>query len=160
MDLNTLLLIGFGVGLSWFIFFSGIPETIVKRIAPGIRAAFDRDYYNMLSRLSREAEQEISQYGENTPATTTLATDNNSIAMLQNERNELLLLGKAQALATLVQAKKINETDGILIVFGVKPSSTSQKYQAARKALRDELVKLQGPQFQRIDNNHQPVLKS
>lgn len=50
-----------------------------------------------------------------------------------------LLLGQARALAALVKAGKIGETEGIKIVFGLSPSSTNARYQAARAALKAEL---------------------
>lgn len=149
------------LGLTVVILFSiGVPQTIAARILPGIRAALSVDYYhNMSSVGAGDLSAESSQNTENQQATTTLQTDNNVIAITQNERNDLLLLGRAQALATMVAAKKVTETDGILIVFGVKPSSTSKKYQDARTALRDELAKLQGgPQYRQLDEKKQPVL--
>lgn len=71
--------------------------------------------------------------------------DNNDttlIAMLQNERNQVLLTAKAQALATLVHAKKVGQTEGIKLVFGVSPSSSNKTYLAARDTLQAELARL------------------
>jgi len=75
------------------------------------------------------------------PATTALqsgATDSNA-----------LLQGQARALAAMVKAGKIGETDGIKMVFGVSASSTNPRYQAARAALKEELAKLEPAKFRR-----------
>jgi energy-coupling factor transporter transmembrane protein EcfT len=81
------------------------------------------------------------------PATTKQQNSNNGIAMPATERNALLLQAKAEALAAMVKAQKIGETDGIKLVFGVSPSSSNLRYIAARAALKEELAKLDPPKF-------------
>ncbi len=76
------------------------------------------------------------------PATTTPQNSNNGIAITATERNDLLLQAKAEALAAMVLAGKIGETDGIKIVFGVSPSSSNPRYQAARSALKAAMERL------------------
>ena len=78
-------------------------------------------------------------------ATTIPQDGNNSIAVSETERNALLFAGKAEALAAIVHAGKIGETEGIKIVFGVGPSSTNKTYQAAREMLKARLARLQSP---------------
>lgn len=68
--------------------------------------------------------------------------DEKLIATLQNEHNRLLLIAKAQSLAALIHAKKIGQTDGIKLVFGVSPSSSNKVYIAAREAVQAELARL------------------
>jgi hypothetical protein len=84
-------------------------------------------------------------------ATTMPQNSNNGIAITATERNALLLHAKAEALATLVKAGKVNETEGIKLVFGVSPSSTNPRYQAARAALKAELAQTVNPYPQRTD---------
>jgi hypothetical protein len=66
--------------------------------------------------------------------TTTPATSNNRIATPQNTSNELLLRAKAETLAAMIHAGKVTQTEGIKLVFGIGPSSTNPRYQAARDA--------------------------
>lgn len=74
--------------------------------------------------------------------TTTPATSNNRIAMPQNGSNELLLRAKAESLAAMIHAGKIGQTEGIKLIFGVGPSSTNPRYQAARDATVAALQRL------------------
>lgn len=85
-----------------------------------------------------------------TRVATTLATDNNAVAMQQQHDNALLLQGAAQALAKVVKAGLIGETAGIKLVFGLTPSSTSTRYQTVRNALQSELALLNEPRFNPI----------
>jgi hypothetical protein len=78
---------------------------------------------------------------ENPPTTTTPATSNNALQSDATQSNTLLA-GQARALAALVKAGKVGETEGIKIVFGVSPSSTNARYQAVRAALKAELDRL------------------
>lgn len=78
----------------------------------------------------------------NSFATTTPATSNNALQSGATNSNELLI-GQARALAAMVKAGKIGETEGIKMVFGVSPSSTNPRYQAARGALKDALARLE-----------------
>ncbi len=80
------------------------------------------------------------------PATTTPQHDNNAVAISDNERNALLFAGAADALAAMVAAGKVTQTDGIRIVYGVGPSSTNKTYLAARELLLARLERLQAPQ--------------
>jgi hypothetical protein len=92
-------------------------------------------------------EPQSNQEPAFSPATTTQQNSNNGIAITATERNALLLQAKAEALATMVKAQKVGETDGIKIVFGVSPSSSNPRYIAARSALKDELAKLDPPKY-------------
>lgn len=78
-----------------------------------------------------------------TPVNNNTQNEPQLIAMGNNERNALLFAGKADALAAMVHAGKIGETEGIKLVFGVGPSSTNKTYQAAREMLKARLVRLQ-----------------
>lgn len=75
------------------------------------------------------------------PAATPVA----GVAMPQNASNALLLQAKAEALAAMVKAGKVGETEGIKIVFGLTASSTNPKYAEARDALKAAQAKLNGP---------------
>jgi hypothetical protein len=96
---------------------------------------------HMSNKTKVEDEQNNNQEAPILPATTTTATSNNGIAITQNDSNGLLLTAKAEALAALVKAGKVGETEGIKLVFGVSPSSSNPRYQAARAALKAELAK-------------------
>lgn len=78
-------------------------------------------------------------------AATMPATQQQSIAIEQNERNALLLQAKAEALAAMVEAGLVTETKGLQVVFNVRPSSTNPRYLAARDALHAELAKRTTP---------------
>lgn len=67
----------------------------------------------------------------------------NVIAMSATDRNELLLVAKAEALAALVKAGKVGETEGIKIVYGLSPSGSNSRYTAARDALKQALADLE-----------------
>jgi hypothetical protein len=78
----------------------------------------------------------------------TLQQNNNATTTDCNaelDNNDLLLRAEAATLAKLVKAGVVGETKGLQIVFNVKPSSTSTKYQEARDALKSELAKLDPP---------------
>jgi len=75
------------------------------------------------------------------------ATSNNVIATLQNERNALLRDGKVAALARLVATKKVTQTEGIELVFGVKASGSNATYREIRDALKAELERLEQPSY-------------
>jgi len=72
-------------------------------------------------------------------AATTATERNNAIATPQNDSNELLLRAKADALAAMIAAGKVTQTEGIKIVFGVSPSSSSPHYQQCRNLVRSRL---------------------
>lgn len=95
------------------------------------------------------------------PATTTPQPESNAIAITETERNALLLRGKADALAALVHAKKVTETEGIKLVFGVGPSGGSKTYQVARMLLKARLAELEAPpaeSYRELDEQRRPVL--
>lgn len=92
-----------------------------------------------------ENDPQSNEFDENSPATTTPQNSNNGIATPATVSNELLLQAKAEALAAMVKAGKIGETEGIKLVFGVAPSSSNPRYQAARAALKTELERLTNP---------------
>lgn len=71
-------------------------------------------------------------------ATSTIATATTlqqPIPIVQNDSNALLQ-AKAEALAALILAKKVTQTEGIRIVFGLTPSSSSRRYQEAVAAVK------------------------
>lgn len=101
-----------------------------------------RAWDRLMSRAGAEdADQNSNEDRAFSPATTTPATSNNALQSNATYSNGLLD-GQARALAAMVQAGKVGETDGIKIVFGVSPSSTNARYQAARAALKAELERL------------------
>lgn len=115
-----------------------------------------RQWDHIMSRGVRsEAEQKSNQEPAFSPATTTPATSNNGIAITAKERNALLLQAKAEALATMVKAQKVGETEGIKLVFGVSPSSTNQRYIDARAALKAELARIDNP-YPTLEANRKP----
>lgn len=75
--------------------------------------------------------------------------NNNAIATPATDDNALLFQQRAADLALAVRAKKIGETAGIKLYFGVSPSSTNPRYIAARAALKVELAKLDPPKYRR-----------
>jgi hypothetical protein len=82
------------------------------------------------------------------PVAPMLQQNNNAATMDCNalpENNALLLQRDAAMVAKFVRAGVVGETKGLQIGFGVKPSSTSTKYQEARDALKVELAKLDPP---------------
>ena len=81
------------------------------------------------------------------PATTMPRNDNDGTTMDTTEYNALLFAAKADALAAMVHAGKVGETEGIKIVFGVGPSSTNKTYQAAREMLKARLARLAPDKF-------------
>lgn len=91
-----------------------------------------------------DVEPQRNEDPEFPPATTTPQPATTALQSDATNSNELLL-GQARALAAMVKANKIGETEGIKIVFGVSPSSTNPRYQAARAALKAELERLNDP---------------
>lgn len=75
------------------------------------------------------------------PPATTTTTPANVIATPATDNNALLLRAKAEALAALVLAGKVGETEGIKLVYGVGPSSSNPRYLEAREALKAAMVK-------------------
>lgn len=153
-----LMLIGIGIVLfgPWVI-------DMIRRYAPAItkrgasRYLVIRRYgYNMSSYNDTDDDEDDTENDDESPATTTPQNSNNAIAMQRNESNTLLLEAKAQGLAALVKAGKVGETEGILIVFGVKPSSTNPKYQEARTALKTELRRLESIPFPTLEAARKP----
>lgn len=72
--------------------------------------------------------------------------------------NPLLLQTTAANLAKMVRAGKIGETEGIKLLFGVRPSSTNPRYLAARDALKAELAKLEsGARYAQPDGTLGPA---
>lgn len=96
-----------------------------------------------------ESFPQSNEFEEESPATTTQQNGNNGIAMPTTSNNALLLQAKAEALATMVKAGKVGETEGIKLVFGVAASSSNPRYIAARAALKEELAKLEPQKFRR-----------
>lgn len=156
MDLNAIVMLGsilFGLFAGW---------RIVRR---WIRAAHDRaqsvnasasegDVVMSRSRPVRDPKHAIVSNGA-----TTATYQTQSVATAQNDRNELLLRNKAEALAAMVKAGIVGETKGIKIVYGCGPSSDpASLYQRARMMLKEELQRLDpGPQFRQEDGTQAPA---
>lgn len=103
----------------------------------------------IMSRVADEdADAESNEEPAFSPATTTPQPATTALQSGATDSNALLL-GQARALAAMVKAGKIGETEGIKLVFGVAPSSTNPRYQAARAALKEELAKLEPAKFHR-----------
>lgn len=128
--------IWFGAILTIVLYFTGVNVDGGPMRYQRWRAAF------VMSRDRRRAAREKGNQDRAFPqATTTPATSNNALQSDAISSNALLL-GQARALAAMVKAGKIGETEGIKIVFGLSPSSTNARYQAARSALKSELERL------------------
>lgn len=65
----------------------------------------------------------------------------NVIATPQNDNNDAVVIA---ALARLVAAGKVGQTDAIKVGLGVAPSSTSVRYAEVRNAMRAEVERLKG----------------
>lgn len=104
--------------------------------------------YFVTSSQQPEDEAEIDVANSNA---TTATTPRNVIAMAQNDSNELLhrneLASKAEALAAIVAAGKVSQTEGIKLVFGVSASGSNPRYQEARQALHIALQRLQPAKY-------------
>lgn len=112
------------------------------------RRYFHMEWHGVMSRIADDDQSlESNEDRSFPPATTTLQNSNNGIAMPATDNNALLLQAKAEALATMVKAGKIGETEGIKLIFGVAPSSSNPRYITARAALKEELAKLDPPKF-------------
>jgi len=122
---------------------------IVGCVATGIVIVIvtNRDSWMPIVRriMSLPGGKDAAEQSNEIPANPQVATSNQaSNNGLQSDAamGKGLLVGQARALAAMVKAGKIGETEGIKIVFGVSPSSTSPRYQAARAALKAELARL------------------
>ena len=141
----------FGLGdLAWILVALAVAVFLMSGGPQAIGRAFMRRYYPY-GFMSRAAElvtddERAELLGESL-ATTTPQNDNNGIAITATEHNALLFAAKADALAALVHAGKVGETEGIKLVFGVGPSSSSKTYQAARELLKARLARLQPERF-------------
>ncbi len=94
-------------------------------------------------------------------ATTTMQKPATVIAITQNEPNALLLHARADALAALVVAGKVGETEGIKLVFGASPSSSNRAYLDARAALKAAIAKRQQPTYAPLkDGQQQPIRRT
>lgn len=88
-------------------------------------------------------DEEVSPPPAPRPVAATPQNTGNVIAMSATDRNTFLLVAKAEALAALVKAGKVGETEGIKIVYGLSPSGSNPRYVAARDALKEALIKLE-----------------
>ena len=111
----------------------------------------------LMSRTETDHRTEPPLHEDNSTATTTPATSNNGVATPQLDSNALLRV-QAVALAKMISAGKVGETEGIRIVFGCAPSSSNPKYIAARAVLKAELAKLNGPEYRPLDDKKQAIL--
>ncbi len=98
-------------------------------------------------------------------ATTTMQKPATVIAITQNDpvpdSNALLLHARADALAALVLAGKVGETEGIKLVFGASPSSSNRTYLDARAALKAAIAKRQRPTYAPLkDGQQQPIRRT
>lgn len=116
-------------------------------IGPTVRSFADYFFVVTSSDPDEYGDTQSNEMARESPATTTPQNSNNGVATPATSNNALLLQAKAEALAAMVKAQKIGETDGIKIVFGVSPSSSNPRYIAIRAALKEELAKLDPPKF-------------
>jgi hypothetical protein len=137
--------IWFGAILILYFYLSHIEEDGGPSRLARWRAAF------VMSRDRRAARREKSNEDPAFSQTTTTPATSNDALQSGATNSNALLLGQARALAAMVNAGKIGETEGIKLVFGVSPSSTNARYQAARSALKAELAKLDNPYPQRTE---------
>jgi len=128
--------IWFAVILSIVLYLTGVDEDGGPRRYERWRHALvmSRDRRTARREYNNEESAFLQPATTTQPATTALQSD--------ATKSNALLAGQARALAALVKAGKIGETEGIKIVFGVSPSSTNARYQAARSALKAELERL------------------
>lgn len=91
------------------------------------------------------------------PATTMFATPAKVIAIDNNERNALLFAAKADALAAMVHAGKVKETEGIKIVYGVSASSSNKTYLLAREMLHARLARLAPEKYDRLTSEQEAL---
>lgn len=82
-------------------------------------------------------------------------TRNNGVAMGETERNLLLRRGQAKALAKLIEAGKVSETEGLKIVYGVSPGS-SQAYRDVRALLKE----MQAPEYPALTADGRPIARA
>lgn len=141
----------FGLGdLAWILVALAVAVFLMGGAPQAIGRAFMRRYYphGFMSRTDVSVMDESgAEVDDESLTTTTLQNDNNSIAITTTEHNALLFAAKADALAALVHAGKVGETEGIKLVFGVGPSSSNKTYQAARELLKARLARLQPEKF-------------
>ena len=150
----VLVLVGAIKVLSLFSQWLDRPKIIPASAAPLVKR-FAGKYVELRPVMATESEPgEEEEQDADSPATSQ-QNSNNGIAMQQGDSNALLLQAKAEALAALVKAGKIGETEGIKIVYGLTASSTNPKYQAARAALKEELQKLDQPRYRRTPEQEQ-----
>jgi len=128
---------------------------LVKRAVCFAWQPLPDDVPYLLRRYVEPPAEELE--GENNNAVAPTATTSlQTIAKPQNDDNELLLQGKAYALAVLVRARKIGQTEGIYLVFGEKPSSTNGRYLRARALLQEQLEICENP-FPTLTADGRPV---
>lgn len=82
-------------------------------------------------------------------------TRNNGVAMGETERNLLLRQGQAKALAALIEAGKVSETEGLRIVYGVAPGSS-----IAYRDVRALLKEAQAPEYPMLTADGRPVARA
>jgi hypothetical protein len=88
------------------------------------------------------------------------ATVQHAIAMRQNAGNDSLLVARMDALAALVIAGKIGETEGIKLIEGVSPSSKNKQYLAARDALHAAMRRRQPAKYPPLSTEQKQFRKS
>lgn len=141
------------VGQTWRETWTAISPMLYKLITGSVPDRVKQRYI-----IVKEADEGDDEEDDFAPAATTATTQQQPIAMPQNDSNALLLHAKAEALAAMVKAGKIGETDGIKTVFGEKPSSTNPRYLAARDALKQALAELEpGPRVLSEDGTLKPM---
>lgn len=129
--------LGLGVALAIFFYLSHRTEDYGP-------TRWDRwKAWYLMSRAERRRTADSVVAPPEFPANNKTQHDPQLIAIEGNERNALLFAGKADALAAMVYAGKIGETEGIKLVFGVGPSSTNKTYLTAREMLKARLARLQ-----------------
>jgi hypothetical protein len=130
------------IGLALFVVFLFL-LALAQKYGPGIVNGFKERRPIVGIRYVEPDEAPEREEPVAPPVATTATIDPQPIAMTTTDRNTLLLYAKAEALAAMVRAGKVGETEGIKIVYGLSPSGSNPRYTEARSALKAALGALE-----------------
>lgn len=100
-------------------------------------------YRSVFTLRRLQQRQRLRHYSYVRARATTTIDAAKPIAIQQNDTNEALLLARADALAALIVADKVKQTEGIKLVFGLSPSSTNKLYSDAVAAVKASVARRQ-----------------